>query len=98
MKKIIENFKDYAVKIILIMFLVMFVWTISNSILEYDIVMYIYNPLIIILGIVVYLALLIVVWKKIIPKISKNKYVPVIIILLFMYLHLFFYTSFLWKK
>lgn len=48
-------------------------WIIQNAILNYDPIIYQFNPIYLIIGIAIYLALLIFTSKKIISKIEAHK-------------------------
>lgn len=58
-------------------------WIIQNAILNYDPIIYQFNPIYLIIGIAIYLALLIFTSKKIIPKIEHIKYIHIVLFLIF---------------
>lgn len=61
-------------------------WILQNAILNYDVIIYQFNPLVLIFGIIVYLMLLIFMSKKIIPKIEKMKYIHICFFCIFIIL------------
>lgn len=85
MKKICDTFT----KVILIVFIGIFVWTISNAILDYDIIVYEFNPIILSLIISIYIVSIVFFYKKILPKLENIKNLPIILICIFSLLCLF---------
>ena len=70
--------------VLLMAFIFAMSYTLSISILNYETVIYSnINPYIIILGCILYIFLLIFLYKKIIPKICDNKIIQVGLIILF---------------
>lgn len=58
-------------------------WIIQNAILNYDPIIYQFNPIYLIIGIIIYLSLLIFTNKKIIPKIEHIKYMHIVLFSIF---------------
>ncbi len=58
-------------------------WIIQNAILNYDPIIYQFNPIYLIIGIAIYLALLIFTSKKIISKIEHIKYIHIVLFSIF---------------
>ena len=75
MKKTLQKIN----KEILIIFATLLLWVIFMGILDYNIIIFNYNPIYLIVGIALYIPILLFLYIKIIPKIEKNKYLPYII-------------------
>lgn len=69
-----------SMNIILILFSSILFWIIVLGIFDYDKVVYEYNSLVVIIGIIVYIILIISIYKKLIPKIENNKILPIILL------------------
>ena len=83
-----EKIKNIFKKTLLISLSAMLFWIVLNAILNYDVIVYKFNPIILVFGIVLYLCMLIITQKKLIDKISKCKILPYIIFALFFILSL----------
>ncbi len=79
MKKILEQ----STKVILLIFMFLLSWIILNGLLDYDVIVYEFNPIILSIGIVLYITILVVIYKKALPKIENHKYLPGILICCF---------------
>lgn len=79
MKKIGEK----LTQIILILFVLTFGWTIINGIFLGQDAVFSYNKIGLIFGIIFYMIIALVTYKKVIPKIIKNKYIPIILMIVF---------------
>lgn len=75
-----EKVTKILTRIIVTVFASILLWTILLGLLDYDTIIYNFNPIIVVLGIVVYISLIRLMYKKVIPKIENNKVIPYIII------------------
>ena len=75
--------KNNIKKIFPIMLSSILFWIIQNAILNYDKIIYEFNPIYLIIGIIIYLSLLIFTSKKIIPKIEHIKYIHIVLLSIF---------------
>lgn len=79
MKKIKNNIS----KIFLLFIILIFIWIVQNSILNYDTIIYPFNPIWLILGLIIYIPALICINKYLVPKLSKIKFLHFILFFLF---------------
>ena len=77
---ILDTLKSKSIKIILLFFSSILLWIIYLGILDYDTVVYKYNPLFVIIGIVAYIFVVKIIYKKLLPKIENNNFLPYIIL------------------
>lgn len=75
-----SNTINICMKIILNILSALLLWIILLGILDYDTIVYTYNPIILIVGIVIYISLIKIIYKKLLPKIENNKIIPIILI------------------
>lgn len=85
LEKICDNF----LKIIIALLIGVIFWILQNAILNYDIVVYKFNPIFLLIGMAMYLGLLVFVYKKIIPILVKFKYIHFIVFGLFLFISIF---------
>lgn len=71
------------IKIVLIVFSILLIWIIGNGIFNRTVVVYDFNPIILIVGIIIYLSILVFVYKKVIPKLEHKKWIPYLCIGIF---------------
>ncbi len=83
MNNIINKLRHNITKVILCSFIAIFIWIVSNSILYYDNIIYSFNPILLIIGTYIYILGVVLVYKKILPKLLENKWLPYILIGLF---------------
>lgn len=67
-------------KTIMIVFCSILLWIILLGLLDYDTILYSFNPIILAIGIAIYIFLIRLIYKKLIPKIENNKVIPYILI------------------
>lgn len=75
-----EKFTKTLTKVILIVFASILLWVILLGLFDYDTIIYNFNPIIVILGMVFYIFLVRFIYKKILPKIEDNKIIPWILV------------------
>lgn len=75
--------KNILFKTILGILAFVLLWIILQGLLDYDTVIYEYNPIILAIGIIIYFFLIRIIYKKLLPKIENNKIIPVILIAIF---------------
>lgn len=72
--------KNILFKLMLSFLGLVLLWIILMGILDYDVVIYEFNPIILVFGITIYIFLTRVIYLNIIPKIENNKIIPLILI------------------
>lgn len=75
--------KHMSQKALFISLIAVLFWIVLNSILNYDVIIYKFNPIIVIVGIAAYLGVLLIIQKKLINRISKFRFLHYIIFGLF---------------
>ncbi len=75
MKKIGELF----IKILIIIFIALMLGIVFMAITNYEVILFKFNSIVLILGIIGYLILIRLAYNKLIPKIENNKYIPYIL-------------------
>lgn len=75
--------KEKLLKAILGVLAFIILWIILQGILDYTPILYDFNPIILILGMIVYFLLIRLIYKKILPKIENNKVIPVALLIIF---------------
>lgn len=80
---ILDKLKNKIADIILLFFIAIFIWIISNGILNYDAVSYEYNPFLLCACIAVYLGILFFLRKKVVYYLASFKYLPAILLAVF---------------
>lgn len=88
-----KKMKNILFKVMLTILGFILLWIILMGILDYDVVIYEFNPIILVLGIVIYIILVRVIYLKLIPKIENNKIIPFIFIRYLFYIINNFWTS-----
>ncbi len=83
-----EKVANLLSKTLLIILGFILLWTILMGILDYDKIIYLFNPILLIVGIILYVAVLVLFYNKVLPKIENNKILPYIL------LRNFYYTLF----
>ena len=78
-----EKIKYMSQKTLFMGLAAMLFWIVLNAILNYDVIIYKFNPIILIFGIIVYLGVLLIIQKRLISKISKIRYLHFLIFALF---------------
>ena len=78
-----QKIKNKIADIILYGFVLLFIWIISNGLLNYDAVSYDFNPVLLSIYIIVYLALLVFVRRKAAVYLSRIKYLPAVLLTVF---------------
>ena len=71
MKKIMKN----ILATIIAIFILLFSWITLTAITTKNSPVFNYNIIIVIIGCIIYIGLAILTYKKIIPKLAKNKYI-----------------------
>ena len=79
MDKLMRN----ITKIILYSFCAILIWIVSNSILYYTPIVYSFNPILLALGTILYMMLIVFIYKKLLNKLLTKKYVPYVLIGIF---------------
>lgn len=74
---------NILIKIILLVFSVLLIWIIGNGLFNSTIVVYDFNPIILIVGIIMYLSILVFIYKKVIPKLEQKKWIVYLCISVF---------------
>lgn len=69
-----------AMNTIMISFSTILLWIIVLGIFDYDKVIYEFNSLAVIMGIFIYITLIILTYKKSLPRIENNKILPIILL------------------
>lgn len=72
--------KNTLIKVILTILGFILLWIILLGILDYDKIMYDFNPIYLTIGIVLYIFLMKFIYIKVIPKIENNKILPFVIL------------------
>lgn len=79
MKKIFKN----VIKYTLISLAGFLIWIVLTGILEYNKVIFLYNPIFLIIGIIIYMLIIVLVYKYIVPKIMKLNFIEYILMGIF---------------
>lgn len=77
-------------KVILSIFLFLLGWILLNGLLNYDVIIYEFNRMILVISIIVYLVVLVWMYKKVLPKIIEKKFLPHLLMGIFFILCLIF--------
>ena len=77
---LLKNKKSKLIRIILNIFVFLLLWIILIGILDYDVVIYDYNPIYLVIGIALYIQAIKLVYSKVLPKIENNKIIPIVIL------------------
>lgn len=85
----VKKISNLFLKIILVTFLILFVFITMNGILDYDKVVYKYNPFYLMIGIGLYILVILFLYKKVIPKLVKYKWIVYVLFGIFTLLCLF---------
>lgn len=70
-------------KIILIMFAILLTIILLDALIFYTPICYTFNPILLVFGVVIYLLLIVFLYKKLVPKIENNKYIAYILMAIF---------------
>lgn len=76
----IDKITKSLTKIIIIVFASILLWVILIGLFDYDTIIYNFNPVIVVLGIVIYISIIRFIYKKVLPKIENNKVIPYVIV------------------
>ena len=79
MKNIFKN----VIKYTLISLAGFLIWIVLTGILEYNKVIFLYNPIFLIIGIIIYMLIIVLVYKYIVPKIMKLNFIEYILMGIF---------------
>lgn len=75
--------KDIMCKSILGVLAFIILWIVLQGILDFDTIIYNFNPIILTIGIVIYFFLIRLIYNKLLPKIENNKVLPFVLIGIF---------------
>lgn len=83
-----KQVRNILMSLILYCIVGMLIWIVENAILNYDQIIYKFNPIFVILGIGIYLFIIKIINEKLIKKISKIRYIHIIFFIVFFVLSL----------
>lgn len=86
MSELISKLRINMYKMLLISFISILIWVVGNSILYYDNIVYSFNPILLCIFTCIYIAFIVILYKKIVPKLVKIKYIEYILISIFLLL------------
>lgn len=78
-----QNILKKFLEILLKLFILVFVWVVLNAILNYDSINYMYNPLLIIIYVCIYMYVIKFIYNKLLSKLEKIKFLPILLIIIF---------------
>lgn len=78
-----KNVTNLLSKTILVVLGIILLWIIYMGLLEYDTIVFSYNPFIVMMGIALYICVITIFYNKVIPKIENNKILPYVLCTLF---------------
>ena len=79
MKKIENIFFQFLLGILIFTI----AWIVLQGILDYTPILYEFNPILLIIGMIVYFIIIKFVYKKILPKIENNRLIPLVLLIIF---------------
>lgn len=77
------KFNSIITKAIIVLFVIFFSIVILDALFFYTPIIYTFNPIILAIGIIVYFSITYLLYKKVIPKVENNKFLPYILIAIF---------------
>lgn len=83
MSKLVENLKENFLKIVLAIFMGFLCWIVITGILEYNKVVFRYNPIYLAIGICIYMLVIRLIYNKLLDKLIKYKPLPYILFAIF---------------